>query len=245
MQRYFVESREKSNIQFTIDQEKHILKVMRMRKGDCFYVVLLDDVVGKVEIISVSPLQVVWKEDVETTVELPVAVTIACGLPKGDKLEWIVQKATELGVQDIVPLETTYSVVKWDAKKSDKKIERLQKIAAEAAEQSHRSRVPKVCSVMTIKSLAMLFEHYTHVLLAYEESAKQAEQHQFKAVISQLKHDDKLLMIFGSEGGLSPEEVAFFEEKGAKCCALGPRILRTETAPLYALSAISYAVELK
>lgn len=245
MQRYFVQSSHKDAISFTSEQEKHILKVMRMRVADRFYVVLSTGEAGMVEIQSIDPLTVKWIETINNEVEMPVFVTIACGLPKGDKLEWITQKATELGVHAIVPLETTYSIVKWDDKKVDKKIDRLQKIASEAAEQSHRSRFPKVEAVLSIKQLVQRFDCYTHILVAYEESAKSFEMSVFKRVVQQFKKGDHVLVIFGSEGGLSPEEISLLEKNGAICCAIGPRILRTETAPLYVLSAISYAVELK
>ena len=93
-------------------------------------------------------------ELLEQKVELPVSVTIAVGLSKGDKLDWIIQKATELGVSEIIPLSLTRNVVKWTGDKADKKIERLQKIAEEASEQSHRLKVPRVARVMTLKELA-------------------------------------------------------------------------------------------
>ena len=88
-----------------------------------------------------------WKEE---TSELPIFVTIASGLPKGDKLEWVIQKGTELGAHEFVPFAAARSIVKWDEKKSAKKVERWQKIAKEAAEQSHRSFCPEVVSPIDI-----------------------------------------------------------------------------------------------
>ena len=105
-----------------------------------------------VEVTELEPFEVKVVELLEQEVELPVAVTIAVGLSKGDKLDWIVQKATELGVSEIIPLSMTRNVVKWTGDKADKKIERLQKIAEEAGEQSHRLKVPRVTSVMTLRS---------------------------------------------------------------------------------------------
>ena len=84
---------------------------------------------------------------------MPVNVTIACGLPKGDKLDFIVQKGTELGMAGILPFEAERSIVKWDAKKGDKKVERLRKIAKEAAEQCHRTVIPNVASPASFKQL--------------------------------------------------------------------------------------------
>src|SRR5690606_41428792 len=92
-------------------------------------------------------------EKLETQVELPKKVTIACGLPKGDKLDLITQKATELGMYALLPFSAERSIVKWDSSKSGKKIGRLQKIAKEAAEQSHRTHGPEVDSVDSFKQL--------------------------------------------------------------------------------------------
>lgn len=247
MQRYFVTSNQQDNITFSPDQVHHILKVMRMRVGDTMYVVLSNNHSGIVEISDIvnDAIQVKWLSNEATNKELPIQVTIASGLPKGDKLEWIVQKGTELGAASFLPLETEWSVVKWEAKKAVKKIERLQKIALEAAEQSHRQAVPIIKPIEKIEGLIKSFDWYDHVLIAYEESAKQQEHKQLKQVLSTIEHGNRVLVIFGPEGGLSPKEISVLTQAGAKCCGLGPRILRAETAPLYVLSAISYALELQ
>lgn len=246
MQRYFVKSCDKDTIIFSPEQYHHIARVMRMKVGDMFYVVLQTQETGKVQIdvIEDEQIAVSWIETVAHVTEMPVKVTIACGLPKGDKLEWIVQKATELGVHAIQPLETKWSVVKWDAKKKDKKQERLQKIAQEAAEQSHRQVVPFVHEVQTLSRVLQDKSVYTHIMVAYEESAKQSEKSSFKSLVSSLSPGDHVLAVFGAEGGLDPSEVALLIENGARSCGLGPRIMRAETAPLYVLSAISYYLEL-
>lgn len=247
MQRYFVESSDKSHITFSKEQTHHMLKVMRMSVGTCCYVVLKNSEAGIVEISAIEndTVYVKWIEDDKEHRELPISVTIACGLPKGDKLELITQKATELGVHCIIPLVTDWSITKWDNKKAVKKVERLQKIALEAAEQSHRTTVPVVTALSDTQSIIKTFKQYTHVLVAYEETAKTGEKNQFKQVIQTMKQGESLLIIFGSEGGLSSKEIDLFLQNGAVCCGLGPRIMRAETAPLYALSAISYEMELK
>lgn len=246
MQRYFIQSYTKDDLPLDSQQMHHIRTVMRMKVGDIVEVVLLDETAGKAEIIALDNQHVVlqWYADDNTTKELPIQVTISCGLTKGDKLEWVVQKGTELGASAFVPIETAWSVVKWESKKVSKKVERLQKIAQEAAEQSHRNVIPVVSPLQTLSELVGNFSQYDVVLVAYEEEAKQGEVATFKKVLQQLQPKANVLCIFGSEGGLSPKEIELFVANGAKLCGLGPRILRAETAPLYMLSAISFALEL-
>ncbi len=182
------------------------------------------------------------KEEMEK--ELPSMITIASGYPKGDKLEWIVQKGTELGAHAFIGFPAKTSVVKWDAKKRKKRQERLTKIAQEAAEQSHRQIAPRVELLDTEKELFTQLSDYDVILVAYEESAKQGELANLAKVFNSVTAGSRILAIFGPEGGLMAEEINQFVDAGAIICGLGPRILRTETAPLYLLSAASYHWEL-
>lgn len=134
------------------------------------------------------------------------------------------------------------SIVKLEDKKIANKIERYKKIAKEAAEQSFRKIIPG----FDIKYLDEIdFSSYDIKLIAYEENAYNGELVNFKKAISNAKQGSKIAIIIGPEGGIDPKEIDKLEEKGFTCCAFGRRILRTETAPLYALSAISYELELK
>ena len=182
-----------------------------------------------------------WKNEES---ELPIKVAIVSGLPKGDKLEYIVQKGTELGATEFIPFIAARSVVKWDHKKASKKIERLQKIAKEAAEQSHRSVLPTVQEPMTVAGLIQYAESFDYKLIAFEEEAKRGEKAQLAKVLTAVQSGQSILFVFGPEGGLTIEEVSKLSEAGFIACGLGPRILRTETAPLYAFAAVSYQVEL-
>lgn len=218
---------------------------MRMQKGEKI-VVVHDETAYICEIMEVGEV-VLAKQTGETipSPEMPVQVTIACGLPKGDKLEFIAQKGTELGMNGLIPFTAERSIVKWDDKKSGKKIERLQKIAQEAAEQSHRTKIPKVHDAHSFKQLLSVAEQYDIVLLADEEDAKSEKRHRFMDRLQEMKENNyqTILIVFGPEGGISRNESQALIEKGAKTISLGPRILRAETAPLYALSAISYEFE--
>ncbi|UOY94056.1 16S rRNA (uracil(1498)-N(3))-methyltransferase [Ectobacillus sp. JY-23] len=245
MQRYFVERIENEEVLLNGDDAHHIVKVMRMQPGDVLYCCAN----GKTALCTVAEITnefvkaavVQW---VEESNELPVFVTIASGLPKGDKLELVLQKGTELGAAAFLPFQAKRSIVKWDSKKGDKKVERWTKIAKEAAEQSHRAVVPSVYAPVTFKELLAMSADYDICIVAYEEESKQGEKARFAGALERLQPGEKALLVFGPEGGLAEEEVTQLREANFIPCGLGPRILRTETAPLYALSAVSYHFEL-
>jgi 16S rRNA (uracil1498-N3)-methyltransferase len=246
LQRYFIESlNETGFIEISGNDFFHIVKVMRSSVGSKFYCVV-NGKTSIAEITEVLEQKLVAKpiEWITENTELPVEVTVVCGLPKGDKLDLIVQKGTELGAHYFVPFAAKRSVVKWDDKKSDKKVERLNKIAKEAAEQSHRTIIPTVLDVKNVKGLIEHSKNFDVKLIAYEESARQGEQSTLAASLKSCKAGQKIILIFGPEGGLDSQEMDQLVASGFISCGLGPRILRAETAPLYALSAISYALEL-
>lgn len=246
MQRYFIE--QPFNLQeatISGDDARHIVKVMRMREDDEIIVVAE----GEAHVCTIKHLG----EDVTVkktgqlipSPELPICVTVACGLPKGDKLELIAQKATELGMYALLPFEAERSIVKWDGKKSVKNQQRLQKIAKEAAEQSHRTHIPQIMNVASFKELLKHASTYDAVFIADEEDAKSESRTRFADKLKNVydKKSKSILIIFGPEGGISRKEADNLLAVGAQTMSLGPRILRAETAPLYALSAISYEFE--
>ncbi|GEK27822.1 RsmE family RNA methyltransferase [Furfurilactobacillus siliginis] len=181
-------------------------------------------------------------ETITKPVELPVQARIVCGVPKGDKAELIVQKATELGVHEVVFVKTQWAVADWQ-KKAGKKIARLQDIALNAAQQSHRLQVPTISYASSLSEIATM--PTTAGIVAWEESAKQGEQHQLATTFAGLSAGDTVTAVFGPEGGLTPAEVTTLTDAGYVAAGLGPRILRTETAPFYFLGALSYALELQ
>ncbi|SEK40777.1 16S rRNA (uracil1498-N3)-methyltransferase [Carnobacterium iners] len=251
MQRYFITENRKDSyqtieIRLTGEQHHHMTRVMRMEVGKTVYLVFPDQkaIVAKLTKIESDFVSLLWVSDETSKKELPLEVTVASGLPKGDKLDYIIQKGTELGASFFIPFQASFSITKWDKKKSDKKITRLNKIAQEAAEQSHRTRIPGVTPIVSFKELVNLATSYDACIVAYEESAKKGEMTNFAKVVNKLRPNDRVLLVFGPEGGLSREEIDSLTEAGMITCSLGPRILRTETAPLYALAAISYHFEL-
>lgn len=245
MQQYFIKGPVQNPLVIVDkDTSKHMFQVMRLTDGDQV-ILVFDDGVKRLAAVSDSAAHsFIILDDCHENVELPVHVTIASGFPKGDKLEFITQKATELGAAAIWAFPGDWSVVKWDRKKLLKKQEKLAKIAQGASEQSKRNRLPELQLFDQKEAFLHALAGFDQVFVAYEESAKEGEQAALAKGLKTCQEGDKLLFIFGPEGGLSPQEIEAFEHAGAKRIGLGPRIMRTETAPLYALSAVSYALEL-
>ena len=232
MQQYFIKGQvENPVIIKDKDTVKHMFNVMRLTEDDQVVLVFEDGIKRLARVTDRENHVFEVIEDLNDNVEMPVSVTIASGFPKGDKLELVTQKATELGAQAIWSFPADWSVVKWDGKKLAKKEDKLAKIALGAAEQSKRNRVPEVRLFEKKGEFLSELDNFDKIFIAYEETAK-------------VESGQKILFIFGPEGGISPSEIDAFEEAGGLKIGLGPRIMRTETAPLYALSSVSYALEL-
>lgn len=249
MQRYFIDQVMEKDIPVQVSGADfhHMVRVMRMKAGDQVWLVDLNEKVAQAVIQEVLEDKVILAVSSfqEKTSEMPVEITVASGLPKGDKLDLVVQKGTELGATEFLLFQAERSVSKWDAKKVHKKIERLERIAKEAAEQSHRGRIPFLRYYSSLKALLESEgQSYDFVVCAYEESAKQGECSSLAQVFKDMPSGSRLLVIFGPEGGVSGQEVAELKGLEAIFAGLGPRILRTETAPLYLLSAASFYFEL-
>ncbi|WP_440895890.1 16S rRNA (uracil(1498)-N(3))-methyltransferase [Amphibacillus sp. Q70] len=247
MQRYFVEPNNwfEQHVKIDSDDYHHIVHVMRMKLGD---EVICNHPSGEayrclIEEISNGNVQLLILDKLKNQVELPVNVTLIQGLPKGDKLEWVVQKTTELGVKRIIPLACDRSIVKWDDKKSVKKIQRLQKIAKEASEQAHRTVQPVIETPYSLKQLISADQSFDHKFVAYEETTRKAETQKISYYLEHIEPDQSIAIVIGPEGGLTETEIDQLYQSDFKPIRLGPRILRTETAPLYALSALSYYFE--
>lgn len=252
MQRYFeTELLDVKNFELPKEIYKHAIIVMRAKIGDHFELVTADKKVHLMEVTAVTKTAATAKEVevFEQLTELPVETTIVCGLSKGDKAEFIVQKSTELGADHFIFFKGEYSVAKWDDKKQKKKITRLEKIALAAAEQSHRTTIPTITYLSSLQELTLASDEKG--LIAYEEAAKEGEDGALVTLLKELKERakeakrPKLQAVFGPEGGLASQEVTALEEKGYICAGLGPRIMRAETAPLYLLSSLSFALELR
>lgn len=248
MQRYFVPSTgwvDETHIQIVGDDLHHISRVMRMKSEDSIIACHPNGLTAECQITEITNdfvkgEVVKWIDEQK---ELPVHITIAQGLPKGDKLDLIVQKGTELGAYRFIPFQADRSIVKWDSKKASKKIDRYQKIAKEASEQSHRSKIPEVTELFSFQSLLKASNEYDIKLFAYEDEAKKKDFFSLRRLVKAMNKGQHVLAVIGPEGGFSEQEVQELKESGFHSVRLGPRILRTETAPFYLLASISYEFE--
>lgn len=171
-----------------------------------------------------------------------VKIDIYQGLPKADKMELIIQKSVELGVNSIIPVKMSRCVVKFDSKDEKKKIERWNKISESAAKQCGRNFIPEIKTIIQIKDLINIKDKYDEIIVAYENE----KQNYIKNVLLKLKeskNEINLAIVIGPEGGLEEKEVMLLKENGAQIVTLGNRILRTETASLNILSIIMYELE--
>ena len=173
--------------------------------------------------------------------ESPVDISLFMAYPKGDKLETVIQKAVELGASKIIPFESSRCIKKPSPDKAEKQNARLGRIAEEAAKQCGRAIIPKVLLPVSYKEALKMAKDSDLPIFCYEGDGTRS----FKKILTENKNAKSISLIIGSEGGFSREEAEEASEKGMIPANLGPRILRCETAPAYALSAISYFFELE
>lgn len=179
-------------------------------------------------------------EELAADTELPSKLYLFQGLPKSDKMELIIQKAVELGAFEVIPVATKRAVVKLDAKKAAKKVERWNSISESAAKQAGRSIVPEVTEVLTFTQALEKAKALDVTLVPYELAKGMSET---KQIISQIKPGQSVGIFIGPEGGFEETEISQAMEMGAKPITLGKRILRTETAGLTILSILMFALE--
>lgn len=247
LQRYFIPSTDWHVTEVIIkgDDAHHINRVMRYKEGDKIICNHPDGQAAICEITSMDKnhIQATLQEWLDEAVELPITVTVAQGLPKGDKFDFILQKGTELGAHSFIPFQAERSIVVWDDKKKDKKMNRFRKIVKEASEQSHRTNIPVVHSPMTLPDLIEKSTDYDIKIFPYEEEAKVENHQSFGSIMNQMENNQRLFICIGPEGGFSVKEAERLKNNGFHPVRLGPRILRTETAALYVLASVSYQFE--
>jgi len=244
MQKYFITKEEFDSLIISGPEYHHITRVMRMKTDDTF-VINYDytDKLVKIKSIDSSKVYLSLLKTLNGNSELPFFVSLFQCYPKSDKLDIIIKNSVQLGVSAIYPVLSSRTQVKINQEKISKKTLRFNKISKESAEQSKRMFIPTVYEPVKLSKID--FSSYDHVIICYEESAKQGENSAFKQITKNIKNDDKIAVVVGPEGGLSEDEVLDLESRGGIRCGLGPRILRTEQAITYALSCFSYEKELK
>lgn len=246
MPKFFVSSNqiEQNKINIIGTDVNHIKNVLRLKEKDELEICNLDNkenYLCEICKLNNNEIECNIKQKIENNAESNIQVTIFQGLPKSDKMEFIIQKAVELGVYDITPVEMTRCVVKLNEKDKQKKKERWQKISEVAAKQSLRDIIPKINEVIQIKDICNIVNKYDVILLAYEKENKNT----LKEELQKIKKENlqKIGIIIGPEGGLEEKEVDLLGKSGIKVITLGKRILRTETVALNVLSNIIYELE--
>ena len=242
MQKFFVETKQIENEKITIIGEdvKHIVSVLHMKIGETIQVgnkQTHESYIAKIIQMNLDSVIVGITQKIEKTTESNVQIDLYQGLPKADKMELIIQKTTEIGVSNIIPVDMVRCVVKLEEKEAKKKIERWQKIAMSAAQQSKRDKIPTIENKINLEKI----KEYDCFLVAYEEET----QTTLKQILQPMKQKEnyQIGILIGPEGGIDSKEIALLKENGATMVTLGKRILRCETAPICMVSNILYELE--
>lgn len=220
----------------------HIKNVLRMKPGEQ---ILLSDGQGhdfccEIESLTEREILARIKDAAFEGTELCCEFYLFQGLPKADKMEFIIQKAVELGVTEVIPVQTKRAVVKLDAKKEEKKLERWQAISESAAKQSRRGIIPQINRVMTFLEALEYAEKFDINMIPYENFKDMAET---KHVLNKINPNMKVGIFIGPEGGFEESEIKLAVQKGVSRVSLGRRILRTETAGMALLSVLMFQLE--
>lgn len=244
MYQFFVEEEQvhSDSISITGGDVNHIKNVLRMKNGEKIRVSSKSGLAYFCHISSILDDEVIAAIDSadETGTELDNHIVLYQGLPKGDKMELIIQKAVELGVSEIVPVAMKNCVVKLDEKKAQSKCKRWQAIAESAAKQSKRTVIPQIQMPLSWKQALEEAKELDVVLVPYEnERGMEATREIFRSI----PEGASIGVMIGPEGGFSPEEIAQLD-KDMHRISLGRRILRTETAGMATLSMLIYELDI-
>ncbi len=221
----------------------HIKNVLRMKVGERI-IISYNGKSDLCEIFGILPEYVQAKvlEENYNDTSLPIKIVLMQGLPKGDKTELIIQKAVELGVDEIIPVETERSVVKIDNKKKDGKIARWQAISESASKQSKRNFIPEISPILTFNEAMERAKDFDLFIVPYEckEEMKATAE-----TLSLIKKGMTIGIFIGPEGGISDGEIKKAETIGAKTISLGKRVLRSETAAVITVGMVALYAEIK
>ncbi|MBO5339024.1 MAG: 16S rRNA (uracil(1498)-N(3))-methyltransferase [Clostridia bacterium] len=236
-----VECNGETHIIINGEDAHHISRALRMAVGEKIEVCDFNSTVYDCELIEFNDKDVVARVISQSLAssEPKHKITLYQSLPKGDKMETIIQKSTECGACRFVPFRSEFCIVKLDSKDGRKKQERWQKIAESAAKQSGRGIIPNVCEPMDFKAAVEDAMKASLVIFCNERETEKT----LKDALCNKKYSD-ISIIIGSEGGFSQKEAEYITSQGAISVTLGKRILRCETAPTFVLSAIAYETEM-
>ena len=244
MHHFFISSEAVKDGRITITgpDVNHIKNALRMRAGETLLITTSAEEDFRCRILSIEEKQV--EAEIlsrEESRELPMRFYLFQGLPKGEKMEWIIQKAVELGVYQVIPVATKNTVVKLDAKREKAKLERWQAIAESAAKQSGRGRIPQVGKILGFQEALQWAASLDRAWIPYEkEEGMEATRRELAALSGEVT---SVGIFIGPEGGFDEEEIRQAREAGIQPISLGKRILRTETAGLAILSLLMMKAE--
>ena len=247
MPRFFVKTEQINENKITIIGEdvNHIKNVLRKKIGDKLEVCNQETgTTFECEIAEINEAEIknhIISENKMTNSK--ILVDIFQGLPKAEKMELIIQKSVELGVNAIIPVKMQRCVVKLDIKSENKKIERWQKISESAAKQSGRNSIPQIHKIIKIEEISKLKKEYDIIIICYENEKENNIKKEIQKLKQNKKQEIRIAIVIGPEGGLEENEVKYLQKEGAKIVTLGNRILRTETVALNILSIIMYEFE--
>jgi len=228
---------EKEMLRIEGDEVRHIRKVFRLKAGD--EIVVFDgsgkEYEGKIIEEGPSSVVILVESILSTKRESPLEITLAQSLLKGEKMDYLIQKATELGVKEIIPFFSSRSVPLLERSRRMRRHDRWERIAIEASKQCGRGVVPKI---LPLQDYSEMLQNISTDLLRLILWEKEGER--LKEVLEGSKEKRKIFFIIGPEGGLNQEEVGDAKEKGFIPVTLGKRILRSETASLCLLSILQY-----
>lgn len=237
MQRYFTSFKDEKNITISNDDIFHIVKVMRMKINDQFEI-NNDGDIYLAQINSLAPFSFKILKKIDENHELKTKITLLYCLPKGDKIDLVLQKATELGVNQIVLVNSSRCIAKINDENKEKKLARFNKIIKEATEQCKRNNLPALKDVIKFNEISNYQSDLN--LIAYENS-KMSNQ-ELKELLRNFKGNTVTILI-GAEGGFSKEEVEYALKNNFISISLGNRILRSETSVFNLLSILGYELE--
>lgn len=217
-----------ARIELESGPSQHISRALRMRAGDGLILFNGNGGAYPAEIAALDKKTVVvtTADIVEQELEAPLAIHLGIAISRGDRMDWVVQKATELGAYSLTPLFTERTEVKLAGERADKKIRHWQQVATSACEQCGRNRLPVINSLQPLHSW----------LMATEAERKFVLHHRSDTATTSSNKPTSVALLVGPEGGLSAEEINVAEQAGYQSLRLGPRVLRTETAPLAAIA---------
>jgi len=238
LRRFFIigEINLRDTISLKDEERNHIVKVLRLKVGDEISVFNGKEKEYKALIKSIQPREVFCEiiEEIKRDTETKLKVFLAFGIPKSDKIDFIIQKCTELGVHSLIPFQSEYTVVDYTGKDVDTKLNRLRMIAINACKQSLRNIVPEIKHIENFQSCVDCLKDKDLKIILYESESKVS----LKQTLNSFFNPKDIAIIIGPEGGFTDKEIVYARDNGLESVSLGRRILRTETAAIVVLSIV-------